>query len=76
MWALRAPGEEVFVKRIQENPELRIRRMVSTSDLVLAAPGTREVQFSGTWDMIRAAREARIRTCIIYPNGTTEWESG
>jgi hypothetical protein len=51
----------------------RNRDIVNVVDTLIGVPGTKIEQIrSGTWMTIRYARQRRVRTILIYPDGQVE----
>jgi hypothetical protein len=76
--ALRAHGERrggrVLKVHAPEHPLVRDEKIVADARVVLVAPNGHETMRSGTWRMIRRAREAKKHVVIISPRGQTRHE--
>lgn len=60
-----------------KDPIDRNHDIVDASSVLVALPGTRhEVLRSGTWATIRYARQLKRPICLVYPDGSIEWENG
>ena len=53
-------------------PLERNRNIVDACNVLLACPKGPEERRSGTWSTVRAARRARKRIIIVWPDGTVE----
>lgn len=54
----------------------RNKDIVDVSGIMIATPHTvNEVIRSGTWSTIRYARSLNRELCIIFPDGSTQWEN-
>lgn len=59
-----------------KHPLERNRDIVDLSAIMIATPYTmQEVIRSGTWTTIRYARKLERELCIIFPDGSVEWEN-